>query len=270
MKRHACPLALALVIGLSGVVPVRAAEPTPTPQPKAKRKLGGGSFGQPPTTPTPATGGSSLADAARKAQEEGGAGTQARSARVVITNETLKKPERATGTGTGISISGSAGAKPSVRIPATPGPTPQALIERVSQDLLRDLDAIQILGAVQIDQHQVGPACPDLMERFLEGPGHAADTIACAQQAIRPMFPDLGLTGHDQDATFRHCLPPMTTCNDSSVEIGGDRGPEQRSKAVTAQSRGSKATGRYYNKDSPTWQLRAVAFAQLILLCLAG
>ncbi len=129
MKRHACPLALALVIGLSGVVPVRAAEPTPTPQPKAKRKLGGGSFGQPPTTPTPATGGSSLADAARKAQEEGGAGTQARSARVVITNETLKKPERATGTGTGISISGSAGAKPSVRIPATPGPTPQAMPE---------------------------------------------------------------------------------------------------------------------------------------------
>lgn len=114
------PASLALLALLLGTTPrvARAADPQPTPTPgtaaKEKKKLAGGSFGVPPKpTPTPGAGASSLADIARKAQEEEAA-AQRPGRRIVITNESLRRSEPAQGSST-ITITGSADKKPVAR-----------------------------------------------------------------------------------------------------------------------------------------------------------
>ena len=117
--------ALAFLLGALPLLAAAQPTPTPTPVPKKGRKLAGGSFGTPPA-PTPAGGasGGSLADIARKAQEEPPAAAQKPTRRIVISNETLGKPEPTPG-GTSIAITGSSGSKPSVKVP----PTPEPLVE---------------------------------------------------------------------------------------------------------------------------------------------
>ncbi|MHB1045086.1 MAG: hypothetical protein ACYC4P_03665 [Thermoanaerobaculia bacterium] len=122
------PVSVSLLALLLGTVPLSAssAEPQPTPTPastaKGKKKLGGGSFGVPPKpTPTPGPGTSSLADIARKAQEEDSA-AQRPGRRIVITNENLKRSEPAQGSST-ISITGSADKKPVARTRPTAVPS---------------------------------------------------------------------------------------------------------------------------------------------------
>jgi hypothetical protein len=124
MKSRFLASLFVILLVLTGAAPAAGEEPTPTPRPKVKRKLGGGSFGQPPaTTPTPAPKGTgSLADVVRKTQDELAPPSQRKSRGIVITNETLRKPERADGPSASISIIGSAGAKPSIKTPPTPAP----------------------------------------------------------------------------------------------------------------------------------------------------
>jgi len=101
------------------------AAPTPTPKGKPTRKLGGGSFGNPPaakSTPSPKEGGS-LADVVRKTQDETATPGSRPSRGIVITNESLSRPQ-ATAGGTSISITGKQGSKPVVR---TPIPTPRPI-----------------------------------------------------------------------------------------------------------------------------------------------
>ena len=122
------PASVPLIALLLGAAPLSAsaADPQPTPTPEAKekgkKKLGGGSFGVPPKpTPTPGPGTSSLADIARKAQEEEAA-SQRPGRRIVITNENLKRSEPAQGSST-ISITGSADKKPVARTRPTAAPS---------------------------------------------------------------------------------------------------------------------------------------------------
>lgn len=122
------PASLALLALLVGTTPrlARAADPQPTPTPsataKGKKKLSGGSFGVPPKpTPTPGPGASSLADIARKAQEEEAA-AQRPGRRIVITNESLRRSEPAQGSST-ITITGTADKKPVARTRPTAVPT---------------------------------------------------------------------------------------------------------------------------------------------------
>ncbi|MHB8797491.1 MAG: hypothetical protein ACYDBY_03400 [Thermoanaerobaculia bacterium] len=116
---------LALLLG-SSPRPAAAADPQPTPTPdakaKGKKKLGGGSFGVPPKpTPTPGAGAGSLADIARKAQEEEPA-TPRTGRRIVITNESLRRAEPSQGSST-ITITGSAEKKPVARTRPTAVPS---------------------------------------------------------------------------------------------------------------------------------------------------
>jgi hypothetical protein len=134
--KYRTPPALLTVAALVLGTPVLVADEKPTPTPtatpktaaspaaKATRKLGGGSFGQPPaTTPTAgAGGGGSLADIARKAQEDEAAAGRKPARKIVITNESLRRAEP-TPAGGSISITGSAGSKPVVRVPPSPTPT---------------------------------------------------------------------------------------------------------------------------------------------------
>lgn len=127
MKRS-IPARLTLFTFLLAIVPclVSAAEPQPTPTPaaavKAKKKLGGGSFGVPPkSTPTPGAGSSSVADIARKAQEEEAASARP-GRRIVITNEDLRRSEPAQGS-SAITITGSADKKPIARTRPTAAPS---------------------------------------------------------------------------------------------------------------------------------------------------
>ncbi len=127
MKRS-YPASLALLALLLGSVPrlATAADPQPTPTPgataKGKKKLGGGSFGVPPKpTPTPGPGTSSLADIARKAQEDEAAASRP-GRRIVITNENLRRSEPAQGSST-ITITGSADKKPVARTRPTAVPS---------------------------------------------------------------------------------------------------------------------------------------------------
>lgn len=125
MTRTTTVVAAALVITLAASArPATAAEPEPTPTrtPGPKKKLGGGSFGTPRTTPTPGGAESSLADAARKAQVEEEAAGARSGRRIVITNETLRRSEPAQGS-SAITITGTAGAKPSAKVrPSPDGP----------------------------------------------------------------------------------------------------------------------------------------------------
>ena len=92
MKRNLLVAAAVLAV-LSGPALAVSPQPTPTPTPAAKkRKLAGGSFGL-STTPTPAgrSSADSLAEAARKTQEEATAPDARPSRKIVITNETLGK-----------------------------------------------------------------------------------------------------------------------------------------------------------------------------------
>jgi hypothetical protein len=123
-------LAIAALV-LGAAVLVADEKPTPTAKPgttatpaKTTRKLGGGSFGQPPaTTPTPgAGGGGSLADIARKAQEAEAAAAGKPARKIVITNESLRRTEPPSAGGS-VSITGSANSKPVVRVPPAPTPT---------------------------------------------------------------------------------------------------------------------------------------------------
>lgn len=102
-------------------VVLAADEPTPTPTGKTARKLRGGSFGVPPA-PTP-TGGAasigSLADAARKTQDDEAASAQSPARGIVITNESLRKTAP-TPTGASITITGSARSKPNAKALPTP------------------------------------------------------------------------------------------------------------------------------------------------------
>ena len=107
-----------------------AEEPTPTPRARAGRKLGGGSFGV-LVVPTPTGGASrsgSLADAARKTQDDETASAQKPSRRVVITNESLRKGAP-TPTGASITIKESANSKPNTRALPTPTPGPVVIPE---------------------------------------------------------------------------------------------------------------------------------------------
>lgn len=118
-------LAVAVIAAALAGPTLAAASPRPTPSPTPaakKRKLSGGSFGVPPA-PTPAAGGSaeSLANAARKAQDESTATGPSATRKIVITNETLGKQEPTPG-GTSITITGGAGSKPVVKVPPTPAP----------------------------------------------------------------------------------------------------------------------------------------------------
>jgi Asp-tRNA(Asn)/Glu-tRNA(Gln) amidotransferase A subunit family amidase len=129
MTRNATA-ALALLTLLIGTSPrsATAESPQPTPTPaeaaKVKKKLGGGSFGIPPK-PTPGAGAGSLADIARKAQEEDAAATRP-GRRIVITNESLRRSEPAPGS-SAITITGSADKKPVARTrpTATPSEIPE-------------------------------------------------------------------------------------------------------------------------------------------------
>jgi hypothetical protein len=120
----------ALVLGapvlLADEKPTPTATPGTTASPAARttRKLGGGRFGQPPaTTPTVgAGGGGSLADVARKAQEDESDAARKPSRKIVITNESLRRTEP-TPAGGSVSITGSADSKPVVRLPPRPTPT---------------------------------------------------------------------------------------------------------------------------------------------------
>ena len=109
---------------LIGTLVLAAEEPTPTPQVTQKKKLKGGSFGLLPA-PTPTGGPSrsgSLADAARKTQEDADSG-QKPSRGVVITNETLRKgtpPPTVAASPT----KGSTRGKPNARALPTPVPAP--------------------------------------------------------------------------------------------------------------------------------------------------
>jgi hypothetical protein len=102
-------------------VVLAADEPPPTPTGKTARKLRGGSFGVPPA-PTP-TGGAasigSLADAARKTQDDEAASAQSPARGIVITNESLRKTAP-TPTGASITITGSAKSKPNAKALPTP------------------------------------------------------------------------------------------------------------------------------------------------------
>ena len=125
--RHLASLSrIALAAAVLAGVPLLAAEkPTPTPKPKAARKLGGGSFGTPPA-PTPTPGGSdtgSLADVVRKTQEEPASADRKPTRKIVITNESLRRPEP-TPSGASVTITGGAGSKPVVTLPPEPTPTP--------------------------------------------------------------------------------------------------------------------------------------------------
>jgi hypothetical protein len=132
--KYRTPPALLAVAALALGTPFLVADekPTPTatpetvasPSARVTRKLGGGSFGQPPaTTPTAgAGGGGSLADVARKAQEDEAAAGRKPARKIVITNESLRRTEP-TPAGNSISITGSAGSKPVVRVPPPPTPT---------------------------------------------------------------------------------------------------------------------------------------------------
>lgn len=116
---------LALFVGTApGLANAAAPQPTPTPTAAAtgKKKLAGGSFGIPPKpTPTPGSGSGSLADIARKAQEEEAAAARS-GRRIVITNESLRKSEPAQGSST-ITITGSADKKPVARTRPTAVPS---------------------------------------------------------------------------------------------------------------------------------------------------
>lgn len=120
MKTHRILGALLATLVAS---PLLGASPTPTPTPAAKKKLSGGSFGvRPGPTPTGTSGSGSLGDVARKAQESAPpSGKPPR--RIVITNESLGRPEPAA-SGTSVTMSGGAGSKPVVKVPATPAPAP--------------------------------------------------------------------------------------------------------------------------------------------------
>ncbi len=116
---------LALLLGAPARLATAAdTQPTPTPgaASKGKKKLGGGSFGTPPRpTPTPGAGSGSLADVARKAQEEEAAAPRG-GRRIVITNESLRRTEPAQGSST-ITITGTADKKPVARTRPTAVPT---------------------------------------------------------------------------------------------------------------------------------------------------
>lgn len=121
MKRALILATTMTLLGASTVI--GAPQPTPTPTPAAKkRKLAGGSFGVPPA-PTPATGAAadSLAAAARKAQEEAPPSNEKPGRKIVITNESLARPEPTPG-GSSVTITGGAGSKPVVKVPPTPAP----------------------------------------------------------------------------------------------------------------------------------------------------
>jgi hypothetical protein len=128
-----CPLLVFIAFTLAARFGLAAEEATPTPQAKAGRKLGGGNFGVFPA-PTP-TGGAprsgSLAEAARKTQDEGAASAPSPSRGVVITNETLRK-DPPTSTGASITIKGSAKPKPNTK--ATPTPTPGPVLSPEYRD----------------------------------------------------------------------------------------------------------------------------------------
>lgn len=114
---------------LIGALVLSAQEPTPTPQVTQKRKLKGGNFGLAPA-PTP-TGGparsGSLADAARKTQEEADAG-QKPSRGVVITNESLRKGTPSP-TVVATPAKGSPKGKPNTKAQPTPSAEPAVVPE---------------------------------------------------------------------------------------------------------------------------------------------
>lgn len=115
---------LSLLAGLVAA-PLFGASPTPTPPPTpaAKKKLSGGRFGVPPgPTPTGTAAGDSLGDIARKAQESAPSASKP-TRRIVITNESLGRPEPKP-SGTSVTISGGSGGKPVVKAPPTPEPAP--------------------------------------------------------------------------------------------------------------------------------------------------
>ena len=132
--RYRTPPALlalaALVLGTPFLAADEKPSPTPTASPKTapspaaktQRKLGGGSFGQPPAATPKAGAGGSLADIAREAQESEAAAARQPARKIVITNESLRRAEP-TPAGGSVSITGSAGSKPVVRVPPTPTPT---------------------------------------------------------------------------------------------------------------------------------------------------
>ncbi len=126
--RSSIPASLAILSLLLGTAPrlATAADPQPTPTPgaksKEKKKLGGGSFGVPPKpTATPGAGSGSLADIARKAQEDEAAASRP-GRRIVITNEDLRRSEPAAGS-SAITITGSADKRPVARTRPTAAPT---------------------------------------------------------------------------------------------------------------------------------------------------
>lgn len=120
--RYRILTAAAIAAALAGPTLAASPKPTPSPTPAAKkRKLSGGSFSVP--EPTPPGGGSveSLAKAAKKAQDEPAAAAASPPRKIVITNETLGKPEPMPGS-TSVTITGGPGSKPVVKVPPTPAP----------------------------------------------------------------------------------------------------------------------------------------------------
>lgn len=185
---------LALALSALAVSPLLAAEkPTPTPTPAAKttKKLGGGSFGQPPTlTPTPgARGGESLADVARKTQEDDAHATQKSRRKIVITNETLSRPEP-TPTGGSVSITGSAGSKPVVRMPPEPAPTAGPPPEYKDASGRTEADWRERAGAARerVETAQTGLASAQDEARRLENDFYAWSDGNYRERVIRPAW----------------------------------------------------------------------------------
>ncbi len=188
--RHRTASLLALAPLLLAVQGLPAAE-KPTPTPKTTKKLGGGSFGQPPSlTPTPgAGGGSSLADIAKRAQVEGAAPAQKSTRRIVITNETLRRPEP-TPVGASISITGSAGSKPVVRMPPEPTPTDEPPPEYKDASGRTEADWRQRASAARerVDRVQAELATAQDEARRLENDFYAWSDGNYRERVIRPAW----------------------------------------------------------------------------------
>lgn len=131
MRKNTLAGTLAVVIVmLAASAGAENASPTPVPTTRPTRKLGGGNFGF-AATPTPVGGAadSSLAGAARKTQVETPTPGARSSRSIVITNESLGKPESGSAGGS-ITIVGKPAAKPTVKggaaaktpVPPTPFP----------------------------------------------------------------------------------------------------------------------------------------------------